>query len=281
MRKFYLQNHKPERLDISQANSFFLSSPTGLGMNRSFGYNTDGMGFASVSEKMWDQINIVGDIIISQNCYSRYRTLADFILNANKLIFIYAPDGNREYCLDVECEYITKTEINAGTLTCPISFRALTPWYRTEPDTCRIVQTIPIKKPWKYPCTYPMRYSVIQNNSTVLRAKGHIPAALDVYVKGKLVNPVITLKRANDGKTIGRLNPQITVQKTQTLHLCTKYNGDAGVWIDRRSIVNQINLSDNVFFRLPVNENCTITLTDDEYSTASMTVYIHNYYNAV
>ena len=280
MRKFYIQNGNGQKINLNDKNSYFFSSPTGLGFTRSITYNTDGSGFADAAETTIDQINIVGEIIITKSPYTRYRMLADFLIQSDKLTLIYAPTDSTEYYLDVKLEYITKTEMQAGTLTCPVSFKALSLWYKKSPQRYSIVQPLSVENPFRYPCRFPMQYTVDAATENTIKAGGHIPAALDIYVKGRLVNPVIELK-TTAGKTIGKMRLRGTVPNKKYLHLCSKYNGEAGVWVDGVNNINSITLSDNTFFRLPQGTACVLSVTDDSQADTDVTVYAYEYYLTV
>lgn len=281
MRKFYLKNGNGQMLDLNDSKSMFFMNPTGLGMSKAVSFNTDGSGFFSQAESSINQINIVGNIVITSNHYNRYKWLVSFLKASDKLVFIYVPSGTTEYLLDVECEYLTKTEIQNGVLSCPVSFKGLSLWYKQSPEVAKIVQTLPVDTPFVYPCTYPMQYTVNSDNTLQLVAQGHIPAAIDLYVRGELVNPIITLQSAA-GSLIGRLDlKNTTVQNGQWLHMSSKYNGEAGLWIGGVSRNDLINLNDNCFFRLPTDMTCTLTVTDDAMSYTTVTVYIYEYYESV
>ena len=280
MRKFYIQNNKGSRIDLNDKNSYFFSSPTGLGSTRTVTYNTDGSGFADVADSTTEQINIVGEIIITRNPYSGYRSLADFLIQSERLVLIYSPTDGQEYYLDVKLEYITKTEIQAGTLTCPVSFKGLSLWYRKSPKAYSIVQPLTVANPFRYGCRYSMQYTVDALTDNTIRAGGHIPAALDIYIKGRLVNPVIELK-TETGKSIGEMRLSGTVPQKKYLRLCTKYNGEAGIWVDGVNSINSINLTDNTFFRLPQGTRCILSVTDDSQADTDVTVYVYEYYLTV
>ena len=280
MRKFYIQNGNSQMYNLNDKNSYFFSSPTGLGTSRSITYNTDGSGFADVAESTADQINIVGEIIITSSPYSRYRTLADFLIQSDRLVLIYSPTDGQEYYINVKLEYITKSEIQGGTLTCPVSFKALSLWYRKSPQRYSIVQPLTVSNPFRYPCAYPMQYTVDAATENTITAGGHIPAAVDIYIKGELVNPVIELKTTT-GRLIGRMRLKGTVPAKKYLHLCTKYNGEAGVWVDGVDSINNITLSDNTFFRLPQGTPCVLSVTDDSQADTDVTVYVYEYYLTV
>ena len=280
MRKFYIQNGSGQKINLNDKNSYFFSSPTGLGVTKSITYTTDGSGFADAAETIIDQINIVGEIIITNSPYSRYRTLADFLIQSERLVLIYSPTDGLEYYLDVKLEYITKTEMQGGTLTCPVSFKGLSLWYRKSPKVYSIVQPLTVDNPFRYPCSYSMQYTVDAATENTIRAGGHIPAALDIYIKGMLVNPVIELK-TTAGKTIGKMRLRGTVPQKKYLHLSSKYNGEAGVWVDGVNSINSTNLADNTFFRLPQGTRCILSVTDDSQADTDVTVYVYEYYLTV
>lgn len=280
MRKFYLQDENGLRLDLNNTKEYFFSDPTGLGMKKTIAFSADGSGFAGVAERTVDPINIVGNICITKNHYSRYRSLVSFLMRAQTLTFIYIPSGSDEYCVDVECEYITKTEIAAGVLTCPVSFRGKTLWYRMTPTIINIVQPFDIENPFVYDAEYSMTYTLDGVTDATITAEGHVPAAIDLYVRGKLVNPVIKLQTI-DGELLGRCKIAETVAARSTLRLCTKYNGEAGIWIDGISKTDSIDLTDNVFFRLPIGTRCLLSVTDDSQTDTNVTVYVYEYFLTV
>ena len=280
MRKFFLQNELGTRIDLNDTESYFLSNPSGLGMTQTFGYSSDGSGFASVAEKRREQINVVGDILISSNHYARYASLLGFIQSAARLSLCYQPYGSTEYYLDVECEYLTKTEIAAGVLTCPISLRGLTLWYKLTPRIINIIQPAQFENAFIYDAEYSMTYTLEGQTDTSITAGGHVPAAIDLYITHSLVNPTVSLI-ASDGELLGRCRLTGNVPNGATFRLCTKYSGESCVTVAGVNKINNVDITDNVFFRLPVGRSCFLSLTDDSHVDVNMTLYLYEYYTAV
>lgn len=279
VRKFYLQNEHGSRFDLNT--TAFFTNPAGLGMSQSVVYSGAKDGFFMVAEHSKNQINPVGDIVIKSDHYATYQRLVDFITNAKRLSLVYKPT-NTEYFIDVHCEYITKTELNTGVLTCPVSFRALGLWYSKTPSIYRIVQALPVENPKRYPYSYVYKYNVEDSSSRTIKANGHIDAALEISVKGALTNPKIELMRKRDNSLIGRISLEgLTVEGNKWLHISSKYNGELGVWVGGVDVSQYIDLNDNSFFRLPVNTACVLTISDDTYAAMNVWVYVYEYYLTV
>lgn len=161
-----------------------------------------------------------------------------------------------------------------------MSFKALSLWYRKSPQRYRIIQPLTVDNPFRYGRSFPMQYTLDAITENTITAEGHIPSAVDIYIKGKLVNPKIELKTTS-GSTIGRMQFSGTVPAKKYLQLSTKYNGDAGVWVDGENSINKINLADNTFFRLPQGTRCVLSVTDDSQADTDVAVYLYEYYLTV
>jgi len=278
LRKFYLINGAGIRLNLNDPKSLFFQNPAGLGMAKTLTYNTSGTGFFGLSKETANQINVVGDIVITTLPYGRFRNLIDF-LTITPLVLEYAPTNAGTYFLDVDLEYITKTELKAGVLTCPVSFKGKGLWRRSTPTVIRIERPAELDEPSIYPFAYPYQYGILPDRTKILTAGGHIPAALEVQVTGEIKNPVITLTKGST--VIGKMVLATTVPSGKKLVFSSKYNGESGVWIDGEDASQYIVLSQSSFFRLPPNTQGIITVEGDEPFDGSVIVTVHSYYAAV
>ena len=161
-----------------------------------------------------------------------------------------------------------------------MSFKGKTLWYRLTPRIINIIQPFDIENPFVYSSEYSMTYTLEGQTDASILASGHVPAAIDLSVNGRLVNPIIRLQALN-GELLGRCSLSGTVPSGSTFRLCTKYNGEACVTVGGVDKINNVNISDNVFFRLPVGKRCILSVTDDSQADVNITVYVYEYYTTV
>ncbi len=281
MRKFYLENHRGQRLNLNNTKNFYLVNPTGLGASCNFAFSTSGNGFFSTTDKTKNQINVVAEIAIMKG-YAGFTTLMNFINRAEPLTLVYAPNGKTEYYADVECEYLTKTELVSGILICPVSFRGLELWRLVKPNEFLIRPPKTVPMPTIYPFSYDYQYYTLTGDDSIIYASGHIDAALEIKVKGKIVNPVIELRKSNTGELVGTMRlKNLTVPASGTLKFSSRYGGRSGVWLGNQDITNKIDLTTSTFFRMPPNTPCRLTITGDESDDMDIRVDVYNYFDAV
>lgn len=192
---------------------------------------------------------------------------------------MYTPDTETFYT-DIDVEYVQKGEYNSiGVLEVPVSLVAKTPWYKITPQIVNIApgdsENLSI-----FDLTFDFQFiSENTDGSAQMSALGHIPAALEIIIPGPLTNPAITLYNSSD-EIIGLMELTETIPSGSIMRYSSKYL-DTGVWIDDTEMIEELDLNNENFFRVPLSELCTLRITSEGVSTLSATVNIYNYYRSV
>ncbi|MEG1559394.1 MAG: hypothetical protein RRY79_05045 [Clostridia bacterium] len=279
-RKFFLVCGG-DRINLSDTHGAFLVNPSGLGFAANLAFGNLGNGFFCTTESGPAQPGITGDLNFANQPYVSYRAFVKAVMPyRDSLILVYKP-RLEEYRIDVELEYIQKGEVRRGMLTCPISFRAKTPWYSDKTEVFRVIQPETVNSAKINPYKYSYRYPVLQREKNVIRAGGHIPAALEITVKGASYAPKLELKTLN-GATLGKMTlGGLALAKDETLVMSSRYGGEHGVWVGGVNACSYIDLNDNNFFRLPPNQSCILDISDATHKTLDAVVRVYAYYLGV
>ena len=288
MRKFYLENSIGERKPLNGEIGIYFQNPAGLGMvlNPSFADNKRGF-FVKVSGDIEPQGEIVGDLVFFRNGdpYENYRDFINWISQGYDLHFVYKPYGTAEFYRTVDVNRITKTEKQSlNTLSSPVSFACLTPWFSLTPSATAISPALSAYK--RYPYTYPYVYPAARQNSAVqVSAIGHLPAAYTLQYTGLLINPTIKLMGVGSRITYGECDISATVESTDTLFYSCGYR-DAQVYKTAADgsitdLIGSVDIAKEVFGRIPLSEPCEIVLTSSAAITNTAAIKVYNYYRSV
>lgn len=291
MRNFYLENETGVRWDLNGKTGVRLSNPAGLGvkLNNQYADLENGF-FKNIGSKAEPQGSVVADIVFVKKAYETYRSFLNWISAARELVLIYSPYEPLEFHRRVEMQYLTKGELGAGKwLTTPISLSCLTPWYL--PTALRISLTKQTETAMRYPFTYnaDLRYgtSSIGSYAADIAPDGHLPASLRFAYKGAAKNPVITLTGASSGKSYGKciLNTVLTAEDTIELFSSPRDGYIRKIAADGTETdlidSNVVDITEDPFLRIPLEESCHLQLTADETLSGSAEVQVYYYYRSV
>lgn len=280
MRRFYLQNSIGERVDLNVA-PYILTDPEGLGFGFSDTMSHIGDGMFKRTYRDYSVNKIVFNLNIVSDPYENYRTLSNFLNKGYELMFVYAPtETSGEYFCDVDVEYINKGEITDGNilqLPCSLCCRSL--WYK---EIVKVMDIFPTSSTGQSRFDLKYDFTFIPDSvdgACQIKAGGHIPSGLKIVVDGILHNPVISLTSA-DGTLIGKMELNKTIASGETLVLSSTYQ-DSGCWIDGVSQLNLLDITHNNFFRVPLNETCTLAISSDQADDINAQIYIYDYYRSI
>lgn len=289
MREFYIENELGQRKSLSGGDAW-LTNPQGLGVNLSENHADLGGGFyMEISPEDIPRQPIIGDLVFTRGAeaYRKYRVLSDFMLKAGRLNLVYKPYGNEEYFRGVSLEYLNKGELGAGKfLTVPVSFRPLTPWYKKTPTRSAINFAEDEENAKRYPHDYPYKYidRVASAESEVV-ANGHTPAGLVFTYSGALENPSLILYGNQSGKTYGNLAVNLVTNDGDTFEYSSRYDESyvrlrqaSGAVVD---LIDLIDITKDVFFRVPLDEKCVFVVTSDNKMTGNAQIAVFDYYKTV
>ena len=121
--------------------------------------------------------------------------------------------------------------------------------------------------------------------SATIAGAGHMPGALDLSYYGAIKNPHIKLTGNISGKTIGFCSVATVLEATDVLRFSTKYDESfvkkisaSGLETD---LLDSVDISLTPFFRVPVNEPCTISIESDDFFSGRAEVLVYYYYRSV
>jgi hypothetical protein len=252
-------------------------------MSRSYA-KTDS-GFYSTLDEYYEQPGIAGEIVFTHEPYTAFRTLVDFVATAKALKLVYRPQ-TVEYYMDICIDVIEKTELEKNrTLVCPVSFSGLTPWYRKNPVLFEFApagETNTMRLPFRFPFVFAQGVS---NTAKDISATGHFPAEVVFEGMGPLLSPSLTLKNKYTEEVYGKITlDNVVIDSGEKLMFSTRTN-DIGVTLLSNGIVtdliDKIDLTQNTFFKVPVNTPCEIILTLENTLSGSCSLFLYEYYMAV
>lgn len=292
MRKFFLENETGFRYDLNNRNGnrIFFHNPTGLGFSMDPSYVDLQNGFfRNVAPGTESQGTLAGDLVfLGPNAYAAYRQFTNWITAAKSLYLVYLPFGGVEYYRQVSVNYLTKTELTAGSwLTVPVAFACETPWYRAAPGTMEISQEADNVLRYSFRYAPDLAYSSSRSGTMAaeIPADGHIPAAFEFSIKGPLQNPILLLQSSVSSRVFGKCEIRASITAVQTLEISTRY-GDAYVRAVSEDgtitdLLDKVNLANDPFPRVPIGQDCFLSLTAENTVTEKGIIKVFYYYRSV
>lgn len=290
IRKLYLQNAAGERYGLNGERGVYVSSLAGFGFTMSTFFADLGRGFyIPVSDESEPQSTVPFTVHFTQNPYESYNHFVDWLTAAGAITIVYDPTGSQEYCRDVVVNFVQKTELNeVGWLEIPCSYYCVTPWYLPTPTslTLAVGGTVDNKRyDYIYGESLIYGHDSTAAMSGAVAGAGHVPGALRLTYYGAAINPKIRLVGDISGKTYGICSVAVTLIPSDTLEFSTKYEDSfvrrvsaAG---DVTDLLDVLDLSKTPFFRIPVDEPCTVTIEADAPLSGHAEMTIFYYYRSV
>lgn len=290
IRKLYFQNESGERRGLNGENGVYCTDLAGFGFALESDFADVGHGFFPLEGKSAEaQSDIPFTLVFTKDPYGSYQALLDWLAAAGTITIVYNPTGKQEYYKGVVVNFIQKGELTrVGWLETPCSFLGITPWYLPYPTLLSIRNSgKDERKRYTYRYTDALKYGM--DNSAALFATiagaGHIPAALEVMYYGAIKNPQIKLTGNISGKTFGVCSVAAVLEDADVLKFCSKYEKSyikkvsaAGLETD---LLDVLDLSLIPFFRVPVNEPCTVSIESDDLFSGRAELFVYYYYRSV
>lgn len=257
MRAFSLINESGVRLLLDGTDGLFAASPTGLGITRQLTAAGISDYFFQTAFSQAAQNTIGFTLHFTTAPYARFKTVTQYLLTSKLLVLEYCPEGQTVYRREVELEYITKTELtkHIGWLSCPVSFKAKSPWYIEE--------------------------TVTGSGTVNITEGGQIPADVILTVTGRaLTNPVITL--TGGGTEFSRASLTVSLAASDRLEYSNRYSDShvtalmSGIDTD---LVSYLDTSFPVYgHRLGA---FTVRVTDDNNAAPAITAVVRKYWGVI
>lgn len=290
IRKIFFQNGKGQRWGLNGDQGVYASDLSGFGESLSTSFADLGRGFfAAVSNEAEPQNPLAFTLTFTRNPYETYKKLVDWLAGAGTLAIRYIPAGSQEFCRDVTVNFLQKGELNeVGWLEVPCSFLPTTPWYLPTPTALEFSGSgLDESKRYTYSYTENLRYgtdSTAEISATIAGA-GHIPGALELSFYGAIINPRIRLTGNISGKTFGVCSVAASFDEFDLLKFSTNprnaYVKKVSPGGKETDLLDSLDLTTEPFFRLPVDEPCTLSLESDASFTGTVNLLIYYYYRSV
>lgn len=291
MRQFYLINADGQKYNlINDMTRAFLWQPSGLG----FQYDKDYMesdGFFFEMNSAVSQTAKTGVLVFFKDPYTQYKAFMDYISSSEGLRLAYSPKGNTWYYVDIDIEYVEKTEIEEnGTLQCSISMLPKTPMYLPYELNIDLSGDLGSSIKQYGGVNYAYKYDYTYSNTAVAgEIEFEIPAQMDsgleITIYGAISSPVMEFYAS--GEKIGEIDlSSISVLAGDYV----KYSSiptSAGIYQSVSGVVDDIteqiglNADYPSFFLLPPNQTIKAVLQADVLTGTSASIKVYEYFMSV
>lgn len=306
-RKFYLRNEggTEQREYQLQNTDAFLWQPSGLGFSYGREYaETDGF-YLKLNETLAQTPKTGIIVFLGSDPYAEYKAFIDWVTASQKLKLAYSTDNNTYYFMDIDIEYVEKSEIQMdGTLQCSISMLPTSPIYMKDstkieidgelPDNMKIYDyTYALDPEAVSPYTendYWYTYSNTSVAGTVtITPQAQLPCCFEIYTDKAVAQPVLTFAD-EQGNTFGRIDLSaisFTPQNTGDYLMYSGIPTSAGVTQKvsgaTSDITNYLGISPMYpsFFTLPAQRTTTITLSADSLVGVEVEIRVYRYFVSV
>lgn len=285
VRKFALQNKMGERLDLMLKSSF-LSEPTGLGFSETKEYISPSDGFFYEINSNYSQPKISAQVVFLdlKNAYADFRKMATWINKQDDLKLVYRPYGSDDFFMNVKISEFSKAEITPeGYLACDITFDGLSPWFSQKPLTLNFQKSSSGTKRYTY--KYQYVYGVSRTPGSVdFQIDGDFDGGVEFTAQGLAVSPILTLKRKDNGKVIGKMDLTGTSIAQGEKLIFSSASNNSGIWLEkngeRKNIIDSAVLQEGVelFFKAPRNTSLTLSFEVSGIIEGSTTVNVYSYW---
>ena len=274
-----------ERLDLMLKSSF-LSEPTGLGFSEAKEYISPSDGFFYEINSNYSQPKISAQVVFLdlKNAYADFRKMATWINKQDDLKIVYRPYGSDDFFMNVKISEFSKAEITPeGYLACDITFDGLSPWFSQTPLTLNFQKSSSGTKRYTY--KYQYVYGVSRTPGSVdFQIDGDFDGGVEFTAQGLAVSPILTLKRKDNGKVLGKMDLTGTSIAQGEKLIFSSTSNNSGIWIEkngeRKNIIDSAVLQEGVelFFKAPRNTSLTLSLEVSGVIEGSTTVNVYSYW---
>lgn len=291
MRQFYLINADGQKYNlINDMTRAFLWQPSGLG----FQYDKEYMesdGFFFEMNSAVSQTAKTGVLVFFKDPYTQYKAFMDYISSSEGLRLAYSPKGNTWYYVDIDIEYVEKSEIlENGTLQCSISMLPKTPMYLPYELNIDLSGDLGSSIKQYGGLNYAYKYDYTYSNTAVAgEIEFEIPAQMDsgleITIYGAISSPVMEFYAS--GSKIGEIDlSSISVLAGDYV----KYSSvptSAGIYQSVSGVVDDIteqiglNADYPSFFLLPPNQTIKAVLQADILTGTSASIKVYEYFMSV
>lgn len=219
--KLAIDNGSGDIVQLNGENGIMFVDVTGMGAEFDESYGKISDGYFLTTQREGAQQTIAGTLIFKgAQCKEKYKAFADYVLNADKLVFLYKPDGITEYRRDISVKFLSRGGANWNLLQVASSFICLTPWYTVE--------------------------TLTGTGSISVSAGGHLGTSVLIRTTSALTNPVLTMTDV-DGE-FQRLGLTLTTASGKLLEYSNNPY-DSHIYYDSQDAIGYADISKPIFRR--------------------------------
>lgn len=286
MRQFYLINADGQKYNlINDMTRAFLWQPSGLG----FQYDKEYMesdGFFFEMNSAVSQTAKTGVLVFFKDPYTQYKAFMDYISSSEGLRLAYSPKGSTWYYVDIDIEYVEKSEIEEnGTLQCSISMLPKTPMYlpyELNIDLSGDLGTSIKQYDYKYDYTYS---NTAVAGEVEFEIPAQMPSGLEITINGAISSPVMEFYA--NGEQIGEIDlSSISVDAGDYVRY-SSIPTSAGIYRNTGGVIDDIteqiglNADYPAFFLLPPNQTIKAVLQADVLTGTTAEIKVYEYFRSV
>ena len=291
MRQFYLINADGQKYNlINDMTRAFLWHPSGLG----FQYDKDYMesdGFFFEMNSAVSQTAKTGVLVFFKDPYTQYKAFMDYISSSEGLRLAYSPKGNTWYYVDIDIEYVEKSEIEEnGTLQCSISMLPKTPMYLPYELNIDLSGDLGTSIKQYGGVNYAYKYDYTYSNTAVAgEIEFEIPAQMDsgleITIYGAISSPVMEFYAS--GEKIAEIDLSSISVLAGDYGKYSSVPTSAGIYQSVSGVVDDIteqiglNADYPSFFLLPPNQTIKAVLQADVLTGTSASINVYEYFMSV
>lgn len=236
MREFYLMNADGATWNLTDKNTTFLHSVTGLG----YDYEQETQQFGNHYETLYEvlrQKELSGPVYFNkEDNENNYHNFVRFCQN-KPLTLVYKP-GNEEYQIKGSVASVEKSEAN--TLTANITFKGATPWYKV----IRTINNGSISDVGGYPYTYDFTYPDEAPQTLAIMSDSFTESPVKLEIFGPAQNPTWQQYINNVLTTIGKVNISVPANRKLVIDTTGKQPSIKVMDLSNRLVLDAYGFSD-------------------------------------
>lgn len=187
VRRFSISNSVGHTIDLNDENDILFINPSGLGFTDEVNYYRIGRQFLPLNDD-YAQGEITGTLLFAApNSYTRYYNFIQFISHTPLTLSYTIED--MVYYRQVKVQSIEKTEKGIQQyLLCQVTFKCLTPFYRTVMEY--VSDDMPVDDGKTYDYKYNYTYGGYVPQTVAIVSDTTVDSPCKIYIFGPAINPM-------------------------------------------------------------------------------------------
>ena len=282
MSKFYLENEYGERIDLQNDDLYCLvSNPSGWGIDKDSNYIAIGDRFVKnyINNKQ-NEFSMALNFT-KPKAFEKLQKVSNFILNADKLCLIYAPEleSGGEFRRDVEVSSFIQLYDVDGLLRYQLKLKATSLFYDRNFTKFFVDRT---DGEFRFDFRWDVRFNDYANREMILNNNGHVDAGFSFEIYGYSNIPKVSIFK--DEALIKEIVINCEILEDEKVEYCSL---DGNLYVNKvdgngnkTSLYNTFDLNDDVFFKIPRGE-VQVKFTADSGTMNQIYFTLYKFYEVV